>query len=230
MDDLESLEPQFEPRTRSQRVIFPDGHIPSTQTAVAEDSAFIEAILSTEIQRAKITPLSILVVDDVETERVFMERQLQVLSEEFGIDFDICTVSGGKAALEALSDVNSRYRVVIIDAQMPDMHGLDVIESLASLPSGHSRKPPFVLLRTGGIHPNFEEKLVQLYVSGAVHAVLHKEDRRGLEAFRAALNLFSLSPENHSVLRTNAVEFLRDHTRAALLKMGIDTIGHEEAC
>ena len=75
-----------------------------------------------------------------------------------------------------------------------------------------------------------ENLLVRLHSDGVIHAILHKEDQFVSEAFRAILNLFSCHPEHFSDLRAHAVQFLKERTRAALMKMDIDVIGHEELC
>jgi len=81
--------------------------------------------------------LNILVSDDNSTNRLVLQRMLDKMG------YRTSTVDGGEAVLHALE--HSRYDVVIIDKNMPDMGGLEVFQACSL---AHGGKPPvkFIIL------------------------------------------------------------------------------------
>ena len=69
---------------------------------------------------------SVLIVDDIETNRDMLKRRLQHK------DFDVTTAEGGRQALAMLADRN--FDVVLLDIMMPSMDGWAVIKILKGDP------------------------------------------------------------------------------------------------
>jgi diguanylate cyclase (GGDEF)-like protein/PAS domain S-box-containing protein len=70
------------------------------------------------------TPASLLVVDDSKTTRVLLQRHL----EERG--YRVVTTQGGRQALELIA--TQSFDVVLLDSMMPEMSGLEIVDSLRS--------------------------------------------------------------------------------------------------
>jgi signal transduction histidine kinase len=69
---------------------------------------------------------SVLAVDDDETNRDILSRQLQRLG------FDVTTSQSGSEALDLLE--RSRFDIALVDFMMPEMDGLDVLEAIKGNP------------------------------------------------------------------------------------------------
>jgi len=83
----------------------------------------------------------ILIVDDSPTIRKMVRASLRPLDS-----FDFVEAANGLAAIEQLA--LGPVALVILDLNMPDMHGVDVLRFLRSHPS--SRGVPVVVLTTRG--------------------------------------------------------------------------------
>lgn len=70
------------------------------------------------------TPASLLVVDDSKMTRVLLQRRL----EERG--YRVMTTKGGRHALELIAAQS--FDVVLLDSMMPEMSGLEIVDSLRS--------------------------------------------------------------------------------------------------
>jgi two-component system sensor histidine kinase RpfC len=81
--------------------------------------------------------LDVLVADDNATNREVLGRILERAGHS-------CTlVSGGEAALDALE--SSRFDIVLLDRNMPDMGGLEVIKALRAMFPAESRVPALIV-------------------------------------------------------------------------------------
>ena len=90
------------------------------------------------------SPLTILIIDDSATVRIFASRALmpagfKVVEAVDGLD--------GLEKLEALGTV----ALILCDVNMPRMSGIDFLETLAAKEGGR-KKPPVIMLTTEG-HP-----------------------------------------------------------------------------
>jgi len=65
---------------------------------------------------------SVLIVDDIETNRDMLKRRLQHK------DFDVTTAEGGRQALAMLADRN--FDVVLLDIMMPDISGIETLREI----------------------------------------------------------------------------------------------------
>lgn len=93
-----------------------------------------------EKMMAKLKKVNILVVDDSPTIRRMVIAALRPLGAEFG------EASSGLEALEQLS--LNQYDAMTLDLNMPDMHGIEVLNFLRG--SERFRKIPIVVLTTRG--------------------------------------------------------------------------------
>jgi CheY-like chemotaxis protein/signal transduction histidine kinase len=80
-----------------------------------------------------------------------------------GENLDVARVASARAALDALS--NARYDCMILDLSLPDMDGLDLLESLQKWAPGTA--PP-VLVYTGRALSKQEAKRVEAYAEAVV--------------------------------------------------------------
>jgi len=81
--------------------------------------------------------LNVLVADDNETNREVLGRILERAGHS-------CTlVAGGEAALEALE--TSQFDIVLLDRNMPDMGGIEVVKALRAMYPAESRIPAMIV-------------------------------------------------------------------------------------
>ncbi|MFN3523222.1 MAG: ATP-binding protein [Phenylobacterium sp.] len=79
--------------------------------------------------------LSVLAADDNPTNLLVLEHLLSALG------WRVCKASGGREALEALT--NESFDLVLMDIQMPEMTGIDVLQALRARP-GPNRSTPLI--------------------------------------------------------------------------------------
>jgi signal transduction histidine kinase/ActR/RegA family two-component response regulator len=79
--------------------------------------------------------LSILAADDNPTNLMVLEHLLGALG------YRICKAAGGREALEALT--TQTFDLVLMDIQMPEMTGIDVLQALRAMP-GPNRETPLI--------------------------------------------------------------------------------------
>jgi len=102
--------------------------------------------------------LSVLVADDNATNREVLGRILERAGHK-------CTlVGGGEAALDALEA--SRYDIVLLDRNMPDMGGLEVIKALRAMYPPEARVPTLVV--SADVTPEAREECMDVGADGFV--------------------------------------------------------------
>lgn len=74
------------------------------------------------------TITTILAVDDNGFQLQLIERYMQLLKEPYQLE----TANGGNSAWEALSKSPNQYDLVLLDRNMPDMNGLEVLKRIRS--------------------------------------------------------------------------------------------------
>ena len=94
---------------------------------------------------SKLQNLSVLVVDDNETNRVILEEMLTMWGCKVSV-----VASGEKAIVEAkrAGDSNEPYKLVLLDYLMPGMDGFEVAEKLKKIGCNH--RPKLVMLTSVG--------------------------------------------------------------------------------
>lgn len=115
-----------------------------------------------EKMMAKLKKVNILVVDDSPTIRRMVISALRPLGAEFG------EASTGLEALEQLS--LNQYDAMTLDLNMPDMHGLEVLNFLRN--SERFQKMPIVVLTTRG-----DEDSREIALAGGANHYLTKPFR-----------------------------------------------------
>jgi DNA-binding response OmpR family regulator len=68
------------------------------------------------------TPASLLVVDDSKMTRVLLQRRLEQQGHR------VMTAQGGRHALDLIAEQS--FDVVLLDSMMPEMSGLEIVDSL----------------------------------------------------------------------------------------------------
>lgn len=117
------------------------------------------------------TPLTCLVVDDVEFTRVTVSSLLVAMGHAMPLQ-----AANGAEAIEKLTG-NERIDVVIADFNMPVLHGLQLLQTVRAGRRGIARGLPFVMI-TG----HSEQHLLDAALALDVSAFLIKPvSRRGLE-------------------------------------------------
>jgi PAS domain S-box-containing protein len=96
--------------------------------------------------------ISVLVVDDSSTNRFILNKTLS----SWG--FKVVEAEGGKEALSILNEHPKRFDLMIIDHQMPEMDGIDVIKSIRGHARFHGLKV-IILSSLGNISARLKEDL-----------------------------------------------------------------------
>jgi len=151
-----------------------------TGAPAAEDAA-AQAISDEEAPT-----LSILAADDNPTNLLVLEQLLGALG------FTIRKANGGREALEALT--SQSFDLVLMDIQMPEMTGIDVLQALRAQP-GPNRQTPLIAVTADAISLGAERYLdlgfagfvtkpvqVQSLVSAMMAAVANADDEDDLAA------------------------------------------------
>jgi two-component system sensor histidine kinase RpfC len=109
-------------------------------------------------QQAATAPraLKVLVADDNTTNREVLGRILERAGHKTTL------VSGGEAALDALEF--SSFDVVLIDRNMPDMSGLEVIKAMRAMHAGQARIPALVV--SADVTPEAREECLEAGADG----------------------------------------------------------------
>ncbi|MCG8606083.1 response regulator [bacterium] len=95
---------------------------------------------------------TVLVADDNMTNRLFLEESLR----HWG--FQVRLAAGGGEAMSHLSATEDGYGVVIVDQQLPDMSGVDLVTAIRENPK--YRKTVIVMLQTwGSLHAQLPSQL-----------------------------------------------------------------------
>ena len=137
----------------------------------------------------KLDDRSVLVVDDNETNRRILERQLG----RWGLDVD--TVASGPEALEKLSGKLS-YDLVVSDMQMPDMDGMMLAELIRR--QYDAATLPIIMLTSLGCRTSE-------MASGAFDAILSKPVKND-QLFEAIQKSFSKRPPRRAAVVAEATD------------------------
>ena len=100
--------------------------------------------------------LKVLVADDNTTNREVLGRILDRAGHKTTL------VSGGEAALDALE--SSSFDVVLLDRNMPDMSGLEVIKAMRAMHAGQARIPALVV--SADVTPEAREECLEAGADG----------------------------------------------------------------
>lgn len=100
--------------------------------------------------------LKILVADDNTTNREVLGRILERVGHKTTL------VSGGEAALDALEA--SSFDVLLLDRNMPDMSGLEVIKAMRAMYSGQARIPALIV--SADVTPESREECLEAGADG----------------------------------------------------------------
>ncbi len=126
----EALDPQFERdvrriRSAAERLLTIE--LPQ-QAGISRLAISVEhPTLETSTAGPTVAPARILIVDDVEDNRVVLERRLRRQGHTAEL------ASGGRMALELLA--KERFELVLLDVLMPDLDGLAVLERMKADPA-----------------------------------------------------------------------------------------------
>lgn len=137
----------------------------------------------------KLDDRSVLVVDDNETNRRILDRQLG----RWGLDVE--TVANGPEALEKLAG-NLRYDLVVSDMQMPGMDGLMLAELIRR--QYDAARLPIIMLTSLGCRPSE-------MTSGAFDAILTKPVKND-QLFEAIQKSFSNRPPRRADVVAEATD------------------------
>lgn len=102
-----------------------------SQTNVGSTFSFTVRVKLGEQTHGSLIPpnkMKVLVVDDVEDNLIIVENIL------LNWQFDYQLVTSGKAAIDAIINAEDPFNLLLVDFQMPEMNGLELIEYLHSQP------------------------------------------------------------------------------------------------
>jgi signal transduction histidine kinase/DNA-binding response OmpR family regulator len=126
-----------------------------------------ESVLATPVPRAGLRDLRVLIVDDHETNRRILQKQISSWGMRDGM------AENGAEALELLraaTENGEPYDLVVLDMQMPGMDGIQLARAISADPAISSTR--LVLLTSIGINVNEEARQV------GVEVVLNKPVRQ----------------------------------------------------
>ncbi|WP_016954127.1 response regulator [Catenovulum agarivorans] len=113
-----------------------------SQPNVGTTFSFTIRVKSGEQVHGSLTPptkMKVLVVDDIEDNLIIIENIL------LNWKFDYKLVNSAKAAIDVINQENQPFDILLVDFQMPEMNGVELVEYLYS-------------------HPQFTDKLTNLHV------------------------------------------------------------------
>ncbi|AAF04908.1 Protein EIN4 [Arabidopsis thaliana] len=121
--------------------------------------------------------LRITLADDDDVNRTVTKRLLEKLGCE------VTAVSSGFECLNALSNVEMSYRVVILDLQMPEMDGFEVAMKIRKFCGHHW---PLIIALTASTEDHVRERCLQMGMNGMIQKpvllhVMASELRRALQ-------------------------------------------------
>lgn len=153
---------------------------------------------------APVKGMAVLVVDDNTTNQKILQEMLQ----NWGMLPTIA--SCGKDALTALekaADAGQPYQLVILDVQMPEMSGFELVEHMRNAPE---QKPATVMMLTSAGNRGDAARCRELGISGYLMKPVSQSDL--FDAIMTALKDALLKEPPHSGANQNDVQLITRHS------------------
>ena len=116
------------------------GKVPTKASPEPRSAGPDTRTLATRLRKIDAVPVRILLIDDNLPDRVRYRRMLQRASS----DYEIVEAADGSLGLAALDSATEAFACVLLDQDLPDLQGLDVLEDIRERPT-----PPPVVMLTG---------------------------------------------------------------------------------
>lgn len=118
--------------------------------------------------RSKLTNMTVLIVDDMATNRVILKRRLQCLKDMGMIFTDVVEASDGKEAVEKFVNYGGDIQLVLMDCHMPILDGFDATLQIHKTCDMLNIEPVPVIAVTASVSPDLHTRCLSTGMVGVV--------------------------------------------------------------
>ena len=118
--------------------------------------------------RSKLTNMTVLIVDDMATNRVILKRRLQCLKDMGMIFTDVVEASDGREAVQKFIHYDGDIQLVLMDCHMPILDGFDATLQIHKQCDALSIEPVPVIAVTASVSPDLHTRCLSTGMVGVV--------------------------------------------------------------